>query len=234
MFDSLLAGVRSRDHAFTVYRGDEPTHVESLFAAHGVEVDVRSLPPAGPDPFVLIETDGEFVGVIGAAELDGLFEPPIVRPGERDGVSAGYRPVFELLDDTVFSSMRRGALLTVSREIEDRAYRVGTGALHASFQRFSAFRPQADAYRHLAADTDLDVHVYGADDWDPPAIPGVGYHAVDDDELGRYWVLAFDGGDDGQPCGLVAVEESDEYTGFWTDDATLVESILETVTAAAP
>ncbi|MXR41596.1 histidine kinase [Halobaculum sp. WSA2] len=233
MFDSLLAGVRRRDHAFTVYRGDEPTDVESLFAAHGVEVDVRSLPPDGPDPFVLIETDGEFVGVIGAAELDGLLEPPIVRPGERDEVSAGYRAVFELFDDTLFSSMRRGALLAVSHEIEDRAYRVGTGALHASFQRFSAFRPQVDAYRHLAADTDLDVHVYGDDDWDPPAIPGVGYHAVDDDELRRHWVLAFDGGDGGQPCGLVAVEESDEYTGFWTDDDALVEDIIAAVTAAA-
>ena len=232
MLDSLLARARNRDHAFTVYRGEESTGVESLFAAHGVEYEVRTLPPAGPDPFVLIETDGEFAGVIGAAELDGLFDPPVVVPGNREEVSPGYRAIFELFDDTLFTSMQRRALLAVSREIEDRAYRVGSGTLRASFQRFSAFRPQVDAYRHLAADTDLSVHVYGADDWDPPTIPGVTYHVIGADDFDRFWVLGFDGGETGQACGLVAKEESDEYTGFWTDDAVVVEEILAAVAAA--
>jgi len=232
MLDSLLARARDRGHAFTVYRGDEPTEFESLLSAHGVEYEVHALPPTGPDPFVLIETDGEFAGVIGAAELEGLFDPPIVRPGERDGVSPGYRAIFELFDDTLFASMRRGALLAVSREIEDRAYRTGTGTLRASFQRLSAFRPQVDAYRHLAADTDLAVHVYGADDWEPPTIPGVTYHVTGDDDLDRFWVLAFDGGEEGQACGLVAKEESDEYTGVWTDDPAVVEEMLAALAAA--
>ncbi|QZX99769.1 DICT sensory domain-containing protein [Halobaculum rubrum] len=232
MLDSLLTRARNREHAIVVYRGDEPIEVESLFAAHGVEYAVRELPPTGPDPFVHIETDGEFAGVIGAAELEGLFAPPIVRPGERDEVSPGYRAIFELFDDTLFTSMRRGALRAVSREIEDRAYRVGTGTLRASFQRFSAFRPQVDAYRHLAADTDLAVHVYGADDWEPPTIPGVTYHATGDGDLDRFWALAFDGGDEAQACGLVAREESDGYTGLWTDDVAVVEELLAALAAA--
>ncbi|MFC6785157.1 DICT sensory domain-containing protein [Halobaculum halobium] len=127
--------------------------------------------------------------------------------------------------------MRRRSLLAVSREIEDRAHRVGTGTLRASFQRFSAFRPQVGVYSYLAADTDLSVHVHGVDDWDVPPIPGVRYHAVDD-ELERFWVLAFDGGDEGQACGLVAREDSDGYTGFWTDDAAIVAEIAAAVTAA--
>ncbi|WP_348611173.1 DICT sensory domain-containing protein [Halobaculum rarum] len=215
-----------------MYRGDDPTEVESLFAAHGVEYEVRALPSTGPGPFVLIETDGEFAGAIGAAELEGLFEPPIVRPGERDEVSPGYRAIFELFDDTLFASMRRRALLAVSREIEDRAYRAGTGTLRASFQRFSAFRPQVDAYRHLAADTDLAVHVYGTADWEPPTIPDITYHVTGGDDLDRFWVLAFDGGDEGHACGLVAKEESDEYTGVWTDDAAVVEEILAALAAS--
>lgn len=232
VLDSLLARAGSRNHTFTVYRREEPVEAESLFAAHGVEFEVRTLAPTGPDPFVLIETDGEFVGVIGAAELDGLFDPPIGRPGDREGISAGYRALFDLLDDTLFASMRRRTLLAVSREIEERAYRVGSGTLRASFQRFSAFRPQVDVYRHLAAETDLDIHVHGADDWDAPTISGVTYHTVDDGELGRFWVVAFDGGDDGHACGLVAREESDGYTGVWTDDEPVVDEILSAVAAA--
>ncbi|QZP39146.1 histidine kinase [Halobaculum magnesiiphilum] len=232
MLDSLLASAGNRDHAVTVYRRGAPVQAESLFAAHGIEFEVRTLGPTGPDPFVLIEADGEFVGVIAAADLAHIFDAPVVRPGERDEVPAGYRAIFELFDNTLFASMRRRTLLAVSREIEERAYRIGSGTLRASFQRFSAFRPQVDVYRHLAAETDLDIHVHGADDWDPPAIPGVTYHPVGDGEIGGFWVVAFDGGDGGHACGLVAREESDGYKGVWTDDAGLVEEVLTAVAAA--
>jgi hypothetical protein len=233
---SLLTAVERREHAFTVFRGEEPTEVEALFDRHGVEFDVQPIPAEGPDPFVLVETDGEFAGVHGVAELEWLLDPPIVPPGDRDGVSAGYRAVFDVFDLTVFTALRRRPLLAVSREIEDRAYRVGIGTLRVSFQTFSTFRSQVDVYRTLAAETGLDIHMYGVDDWGPPTIPGVTYHAVEDGASGaggleRYWVLAFDGGGEGQSCGLVAEETADGYTGFWTSEADIVEDIVAALTS---
>ena len=235
MFDSLLADRRTRDRRFTVYRSDERTDVEAWLADHDVPVESRSLPSGGPDPFVEIEADGEFVGVLGLAALEGLLEPPINRPGEEAAVSEGYRVIFDVFVDTAFTGLARRNLLAVSREIEDRAYRVGTGTLRVSFQTLSTFQSQAEVYRALATATDLDVHVYGAPDWTPPEISGVTYHADETEPVERHWVLAFDGGtEETQACGLVARERSTGYDSFWTDDPDTVTEISAALTADRP
>lgn len=123
--------------------------------------------------------------------------------------------------------MTRRELLAVSREIEDRAYRVGTGVLRVGFQTAAAFDTQLDAYRHLATETTLEIHVYGVDQSERslPDIEGITHHGGDD-AIDRYWALAFDGGgDDAQSCGLLAQERSDGYDGFWTNDPAIVEGI---------
>jgi hypothetical protein len=222
---SLLADAGHGDRRLTVYGRDGPTGVEEQFGARGVRVERRELPPAGPEPFLVIEDGGAFVGAIGLSDLEGLLEPPVVRPGERTGVSEGYRVLFDLLDGTVCTAMNRRQLLAVSREIEDRAFRVGTGRLEASFQTVAAFDSQADVYRHLADETDLEVHVHRPTDRPQPgegALPGVTLRATDP-ERDRYWALAFDGA--GVSCGLLAREEDDGYRGFWTDDPDTVERI---------
>lgn len=222
--DSLLAEIRAVDHQFTVYADDPPMDVEEWFANHRVEVTHEPLPSAGPPPFLVVEREGEFAGVIGLAELERLLEPPVVRPAAHEELSAGYRTIFEILDDTVFTSMSRRELVTVSREIEDRARRVGSGTLHAGFQSFSVFRPQIPVYRELGS-SGVEVHVHGEPDWTPPELPGTTYHARTDG-ITKYWLLAFDGGAERtQACGLLAVEESDGYTGFWTDDESIVTEI---------
>ncbi|SHH52106.1 DICT sensory domain-containing protein [Halobaculum gomorrense] len=234
--DSLLASIERRYHAITVFRTEEPTEIEGLFERHGVAFDVQPIPANGPEPFVLVETDGEFAGVIGVDELEVLVDPSTADLGHREETAAGYRAVFDLLDRTVFTALRRRPLLAVSQEIEDRAYRAGNGTLHASFQTLSTFESQLPVYCHLATETDLDIHVHGVDDWEPPELPGVTYHAVgadapERDEIGRYWVVTFDGGEGGQSSGLVAEETADGYTGFWTDDARLVEEITAALAA---
>lgn len=229
--DSILTGVRERDRQLTVYRSEEESDVPERFATQAVRVEVERLPPGGPEPFVVVEDDGAFVGAIAEQELNWLLEPPIERPGDYDDVSEGYRVLFELLDETVFTALTRRQLLAVSREIEDRAYRVGSGTLVAGFQTLSTFESQLDVYRELATETDLDVHVHGAADWSPPAVPGVTYHG--DDAHVRHWALAFDGGpDETQACGLVARETDDGYDGFWTDDAAIVGEILAALEAS--
>jgi hypothetical protein len=227
MLDSIVADRREADRGLVIYRRDEEQDPGEWFTNHGVAVEYRPLPPNGPDPFVVIQEDGEFAGTLGVAELTWLTEPPIVRPGDREGLSEGYRVLFDLFDETVFTTMERRELLAVSREIEDRVYRTGTGTFHVSFQALSAFESQLEPYRRLAADTDVDVHIHGLADWTPPAIPGITYHAYSESMLERYWALAFDGGDErAQPCGLVAQEEAGGYSGFWTDEAETVEEIL--------
>ncbi|MFC7096365.1 DICT sensory domain-containing protein [Halobaculum marinum] len=233
--DSLLRGLTDRGRRFTVYRREGDDDVLDRFPNRNVEVATETLPPDGPDPFLVVEEDGTFAGMVSLADVDSLLEPPIARPGERDGVSEGYRVFFDALDDTVFTSIRRRELLAVSREIEDRAYRVGHGTLRVCFQSLSTFRTQLPVYRVLVDDTALDVHVYGAADWEPPAVPGITYHALEegeDDPLARFWVLAFDGGGhEERACGLVARETGDAYTGFWTDDPTVVKAVATALDA---
>lgn len=226
MLHSLIAEVRHREQQFTVYRRGDRPDIEAWLVDHGVAVESRSLPSGGPDPFIEIRTDGEVVGVIGVDALEGLLTPPIHRPGDRDGISDGYRALFDLLERTVVSGVNRRELLAVSREIEDRAYRVGEGTLRVSFQTLSRFRSQTAVYRTLAAETDLDIHIYALDDWTPPKIGGLTYHTEDVERLEPHWVLAYDGGPrDSQACGLVAREHLEDYAGFWTNDPSLVEEI---------
>ena len=226
MLDSLLSMLRGRQHRVVVYRSGDRLDIETWLADHEIPVESRSLPAGGPSPFIEIKTDGEVTGIIGVEAVEALLEPPIRRPGDRDGVSEGYRALFEIFDQTVFSGMNRRELLAVSREIEDRAFRVGAGTLWVSFQSLSVFDSQIDVYRALGTETDLDVHVYGVEDWTPPPIAGVTYHTEGAAQFEPYWVLAYDGGSDrDQACGLVAKERSDEYTAFWTNDVAIVEDI---------
>lgn len=225
-FGDLLDDVERREKEFVVYRrpGD---HVDDLFGAHNVRVVTRDLPPEGPAPFLVVSEDGAFLGALPLSALDGLLTPPIERPGEQSGVSPAYRALFEALDDTLFTSLSRRELLAVSREIEDRAFRVGRGTLRVNFQTPATFEAQAEVYRHLARATGLAVHVYGGADWTTPSVPGVSFHPVDDPERGAYWALAFDGGGDAdQVCALVAHGGDDGYRGYWTNDPATVERVL--------
>ncbi|MFC6954606.1 DICT sensory domain-containing protein [Halorubellus litoreus] len=237
MFDALIGRARTARSQFTVYvgaddRGD--VDVAERFANHDVHVEYRTLPSGGPAPFVVVERDGEFAGAIALADLADLLEPPVVRPGDADDVSDGYRVLFEVLDDTVFTAMARRELLAVSREIEERAFRIGTGVLHAGFQSMSRYRAQFDVYRTLATDTDLDVHVYGADDWSPPEVPGIAYHDYPVVDGERYWVIAFLGGDeDSTANALLARQDGDAYDGFWTDDPDIASEVASALDPAA-
>lgn len=267
MLDSLLDSIRHRSRTFRVYRSDNNTDLEEQFASHLVDIDTRSLPPDGPDPFVVIEADGAFAGALSLERFEALLEPPIVRPGgygkdrpgaslengnnrprtpldsstnARDDIPDGYRVLFDVLGDTVFTAMERRQLLAVSREIEDRAFRVGTGTLRVGFQTLSTFKSQVEMYRYLATETDLDIHIYGVSDWNPPEIDEITYHPLTDDSstldsLERYWLLAFDGGPtETQACGLLAQERLEGYDGFWTDDATIVRRIEKALHESHP
>lgn len=220
--------VGSRRRTITVYASEEPAWVADQFATRNVTVDYEPLPPDAPTGFAVVGEGDEFVASIGLPELREILEPPIRRPWEEPPDSSGYRALFELLEGTIFTAFDRRQLLGAAREIEDRAWRVGTGTLRVGFQRLSAMRSQVPVYTRLAEDTDLSIHVYGRDDWEPPAIPSATVHVETAGEIGDFWFLAFDGGDDRtNACALLAEERRpDEFYGFWTYDPDLVEEML--------
>jgi|AntRauTorcE11898_2_1112593.scaffolds.fasta_scaffold19123_3 hypothetical protein len=226
MLDRLIDDTQHHQKRIVLYTADAETALDTRFSGSSVTVEQRRLPPQGPEPFITIHDSDQVVGSLSLADFEELLTPPIVRPGNREEVSAGYRVLFDLLDDTVFDSLDRRQLLGASREIEDRAFRVGHGTLRVSFQSLSIFESQVDVYRYLTSETTLDVHIYGEADWDPPEIAGVTYHRSDASTVGRFWALAFDGGgNEIQACGLVARERDGEYTGFWTYDPKIVSRI---------
>lgn len=233
VLQSLLDSVRTQDRRFIIYRPTAERLHEQWFRNHNVDVEYRPLPAGSPGSFLVIERDGAFAGAIGLDDLDTLLQSPIVVPDRLSEVTEGYQVLFDVLSDTVFTAMSRRELLVVSREIEDRAYRVGTGTLRVSFQKFSAFRSQIGVYRSLAHETDVTIHIYAHPDWTPPELEGVTYHRLAADPLERYWALAFTGGPtEMQASGLLAREApSDAYTGFWTNDPALVSSLCSGLTS---
>lgn len=232
MLDPYIEAVEDRRKRFVVYTpGDEPDVTDSL-ATRNVTVEHRQLPPDGPPGFVTIHDDGSFAGAVGLDDLAELLAPPVVRPGERDGLTDGYRALLDVLEETLFSSLDRRQLLATSREIEDRALRTGRGTLRVGFGSLSVFESQLHVYRHLAAETELDIHVYGRPDWSPPDVQNTTYHEDRNGSLAPFWWLTYDGGDDPTlACVLVAREREDGFVGFWSYDPHLVEAVNTTLRA---
>jgi hypothetical protein len=142
---SLFDHIEGDGKRFVVYTREEDEAIAARFEAENAAVERRLLPD-GDRGFVVVRDDGGSLEAIPLAELRTLQEPPIVPPPwELDDLGEGHRTVFDLLDDTAFASLDRRQLLAASREVEEYAWRVGAGALHASFQ-------SSDDYRGTASD----------------------------------------------------------------------------------
>lgn len=233
-FERALSQVEARRKTLVVYSSAEDPDDLDGFETRNAAVEYRKLPGEGEGFLVIRDADG-FVGSISLSELRTLLEPPLVRPQHLEELSPGYRALYELLAETLFSALERRQLLAASREIENRAWRVGEGRLQVGFQNLSAMQAQISVYAALEAETDLEIHVYGRDDWVPPDLPGVDVHAVDEGaEIGDYWLLLFEGGlEDDQACALLAEErDPGEYRGFWTYDRELVGVLARYVSDA--
>lgn len=199
------------------------------------EVTYRSLPDATTDDaFLVLREDGDFAAAIGLDAVSSFFEPTIGAPWSDALDDVAFRRTIEVFESTVWHALERRQLLAISRLIENRAWRIAGGTLRVGFQGAEPLRAMAPVYARLAGETALDVHVYVADAWDRPEIPGVRIHAEAADEIGSYWFLTFDGdGDQLWTCGLLAREcDGGTYEGYWTDDVRLVatfeRAVLET------
>lgn len=230
--------IESRRKVLAVYTGDQSVHeaLESQFSTRNVHVEHQTLPSAADAGFVVIRSsDGEFQGALGIEKLAAILSPEIHPPWvlDDDGHTAA---LFDFLDNTLFTAYDRRQMLVAAREIEERAWRTGSGSLYAGFQRARAFAEQADIYDRLARETDLSIRIFVEDDWVEPVHESIalvtdadaGHGGAGSGEIGQFWFVIFDGGgSDLQTCGLLAREvDPGEFYGFWTYDPALVGELI--------
>lgn len=219
--------VASERKTLLVYTSEDEPAVTVPFDTRNVTVEHESLPAGGPEGFAVLRDEGGFLGAFGLAQLEALLSPPIIRPWRYDQLCSPWRDLYRILDNSLFASFDRRQLLSATREIENRAWRIGTGTLRAGFQSGAAYRKQLQLYRRLGTETDLEIHVYFDDEWDQAAEGGIHVHSVGDSEIGNYWTVVFDAAGDPTNAGAVLAEEREPgaFFGFWTYDPDRVDAI---------
>lgn len=241
----IIDGVEAADQELVVVnRGSvDPIQrlLERTFAEQSVEVSEREIPEAG-DNVVLLVRDGTVVATSSLEALTDaclLVNSDLYRTGAA-GVDKYEAPaVITELADTVFdlrgfpaSNREKLLLIIVSRFIEATALDREAGTLHATFQRLSRMDRElgtAGVYERLGR-TDLDVHVYGQDDWQPPAEWGLTVHTGDHRGYRETWCVVFDPPESGQHAALVALETGDnEWRGVWTFDPATTHAVRDVI-----
>jgi DICT domain-containing protein len=237
----LIAGVEAHEATLTVFNADPEVadELREYFADRNIRV-VEEQTAAGPEGFAVLARDGEFVTAVTVDELlprsgGAEREPSGAEREPKDRENADRRaggPVLDHLDETMFTSYSRADMVAASREIEDRAWRVGDGELHAGFQTLDVLTGETDTYDLLGEKKQLDVHAYAADEGDAPDVEHYTVHVGETAEIRETWFVAYDGGGyDDAKCALLAEERApDEFYGFWSYDPETVDYIIDYLT----
>ena len=188
--------------------------IERTFRPQGISVDVEE---GGDRPAAMVHDGGDVVSSVPLAATEA----------ELQATTDALTDALSTLNRTTFTSYRLAGMFAATREIEDRAWRVGDGCLRAGFQHVAALVDQCEVYRQLA--TRLDVHAYAAPAaaGHPPAMGETVVHLDDAPEIARSWFVTYDGaGCPADKWALVAEERGDrQFTGFLTYEPSLVDEV---------
>lgn len=221
----LIAGVEDNRKTLTVFNADGETvaTLRDHFADRNVRVVGERTESGRPGEFVTLSEDGD---VLAAATLEDLA--PVLAGDAVLGIDERpCRSLLARLDETLFTSWNRTELVAASREIEDRAFRVGSGQLHAGFQHTGTLANELPVYARLGS-TAVEVHAYAVPDGEPPTCEDVRFHLDGAEEIARSWFVVFDGGDEDAACALLAEERfPGEFYGFWTYDGPTVGWVVD-------
>jgi len=225
----LIAGVEDHERTLTVFNtdGSVVADLRERFADRNVSVVAETTGSGRPGEFLTL-SDGD--AVYTATDLDSFYET--VEARDRHLGDDAARTVLDHLDETLFTSWSIGRMVAASREIEDRAWRVGRGSLHAGFQTLSTLEGELERYDGLG-DSSIDVHAYAVPDAEPPAERDFQLHLDRSEEIATSWFVVFDDGSragdaTSQKCALVAEErEPRRFYGFWTYDDSTVDYIVD-------
>ena len=229
----LIRGVEDHEMALAVFNADREAleAVRERFHDRNLTVRAERTESGRPREFVVLSSgeppeEEEFVTAADLEDVIGERDP--TEPGFDD---ASYRPILDHLDETMFTSYDIRQMVAASREIEDRAWRLGKGVLHAGFQYLSILEDQMDVYGRLASRDGLDVHAYASPDQEtvPVHDTDLTIHVERSEEIEASWFVAYDGGGvDVNKCALLAEErEPRTFYGFWTYDPDTVDWIVE-------
>jgi DICT domain-containing protein len=234
---SVIDDVEAREKTLTVFNPSPDREVvsrlSSYFETQNVRV-VRERTSSGrPSGFAILSDENDLLASTSEETLEELLEGGALETDALGVDDTEYRDFLQYLKETTFTSYSKQQMIEASREIEDRAWRVGTGELHAGFQFVSTIESQLGTYRELAR-SKLSIHIYAAPDGSSIDIDGATVHVEDDEELASLWFVVFDGGqDEHAKSALVAEERSPgSYYGFWTYDPQLVDRILSLLDAS--
>ena len=217
----IINEVAGRKRRLTIVDPADESVVRELcerFQTRNVAVEVTADAPNGDHPSgYAVVSDPETGEVLAAADLDHV------------GAADGIDELAAAFDSTLFTSFDIDRMMAATREVEDRAWRVGEGRLHAGFQRPAAITEQVSVYEDLTT-SDLEINAYAAPSPDLPDLEGVTVHEDDCEEIRQSWFVVFDGGPERiNACALLAEERGDDderrFYGFWTYDPELVDRI---------
>jgi DICT domain-containing protein len=221
----LISGVKDHRKTVTVFNTEESvvSELREYFADRNVSVVGESTDSGRPGQFVTLSEDGEVLTATSTERLDSLL-------AEDASLGLDERPYSSLLahlDETMFTSWDTQQMVAASREIEDRAFRVDSGVLHAGFQYTSTLRNELPVYECLGS-TDVDIHAYAVPDTEFPRSDGLALHVERAAELEQSWFVVFDGGTPETHCALLAEERAPQsFYGFWTYDESTVDWLVE-------
>jgi len=199
----------------------------AFFETQNVRIVVDRTASGRPEDIAVLSDATEVLAVVDMSLLRELVEDVPAGTGQLGIADGEYEDVLRYLKETTFRSYDTEQLLFASREIEDRARRVGRGSIHAGFQRCSVIATQRSVYTDLAR-RGVSVHAYGVPDATPPDLGPGHVHAVPTDEIAKTWFVVFDGGgNDTQKTALLAREhDGGRFDGVWTYDPGLVDHVL--------
>jgi hypothetical protein len=199
----------------------------AFFETQNVRTTVDRTASGKPEAVAVLSNATEVLAVVDVSTLRKLLEDAPTGAGDLGIADGKYEDVLRHLKETTFTSYDTEQLLYASREIEDRARRVGQGSIHAGFQRCSIIAGQRSIYADLAS-RGVSVHAYGVPDARPPDLGSGHVHTVSTDEIAETWFVIFDGGgDDTQKSALLAHERDENaFYGIWTYDPAITSSLI--------
>jgi hypothetical protein len=201
--------------------------LRAYFETLNVRITVGRTTSGKPEGVAVLSNATEVLALVDVASLRELLEDAPTGAGQFGITDGKYEGILRHLKETSFTSYDTEQLLYASREIEDRARRVGRGTIHAGFQQCSVMAEQRSVYTDLAR-RGVSVHAYGVPDATPPDFGSGHIHAVSTDEIAETWFVVFDGGgDDMQKTALLAHEHDENaFYGTWTYDPGIVDRVL--------
>ncbi|MFB6087475.1 MAG: DICT sensory domain-containing protein [Haloarculaceae archaeon] len=214
----IIAGVEGTRRTLSLCNVDAPGEaldaIGGFFDPQHVAIRWTTTEDGVPKNVAILHDGDEFVAASGLRAVYEYVDPAVGANTATDIEDVDVPDVVRGIDDTTFSDYGKQRMIIASREIEKAAWRAGRGTLHAGFQRLSLVASQRRIYEKLAAD--LDVHLYGVPDAEPPPLDAT-VHGHDADEIAASWFVVHDGdGENDAKCALLAREtpEVNTYRGF--------------------